>query len=71
MASANVREDRIITVTDFLLYYGFLGVKYDDEPAKYIFDLGYDMRILKVLNSKYADRVNYILNPAFYPGLNL
>jgi hypothetical protein len=71
LASAHVPQERTNVVVDFLLYYGFLGVKHDNEPTKYIFDLGYDMRLLKVLISKYTDRVNYILNPAFYPGLNL
>jgi hypothetical protein len=71
LRDSKVPEDRINAILEFLLYYGFLGIKYDAEPAKYIFDVGYDMRLLKVLVSKHADSVSYVLNPAFYPGLNL
>ena len=71
LKSANVPEARVTSVIDYLLYFGFLGIKYDDETAKYIYDFGYDVRLLKILISKYIDTVKYILNPAFYPGLNL
>ena len=68
---AEVREARMAAVIETLLYYGFMGIQYGTEPAKFIFDVGYDMRILKVIVSKYPDSANYVLNPAFHPGLNL
>lgn len=68
---ADVPEDRIDDILEFLLYYGFVGISYDIEPCKYIFDVGYDMRLLKVLSSKHASTLIYVLNPAFYPALNL
>lgn len=71
LKDAKVPDDRLDAIVTFLIYYGFLGIKYDQEPAKYIFDVGYDMRLLKVLISKNTDTINYILNPAFYPGLNI
>jgi hypothetical protein len=71
LKDAKIPEDQTNAIVEFLLYYGFLGIRYDAEPAKYIFDVGYDMRILKVLVSKHAGTINYVLNPAFYPGLNL
>ena len=61
----------MVAVMDVLLYYGFMGIKHDLDPPRYIFDVGYDMRILKVIASKHSDAVSYVLNPAFYPGLNL
>jgi hypothetical protein len=48
-----------------------MGIRYDTEPPKFIFDVGYDMRIIKVIISKHLDSLIYVLNPAFYPGLNL
>lgn len=71
LKGAGVSEDRVVPVIEMLLYYGFTGIKYDTEPARFIFDVGYDMRILKVIISKHPNSVNYVLNPAFYPGLNL
>ena len=68
---AKIPEDRMDAILEFLLYYGFIGIKYGLEPAKYIFDVGYDMRLIKVLITKHADSLSYTLNPAFHPGLNL
>ncbi len=71
LEDAKVPESRIEATLGFLLYYGLLGIKYNTEPPKYIFDVGYDMRILNVLISKHPKTIAYVLNPAFYPGLNL
>ena len=54
-----------------MLYYGFLGVKINEEIAKFIFDVGYDMKLMKVLIAKAKDRIMYVLNPAFHADLNL
>ncbi len=43
----------------------------DSECPRYIFDVGYDMKLLKVLILKNQKSLSYNLNPAFYPGLNL
>jgi hypothetical protein len=71
LKGAEIPEDRVVSVIEFLLYYGFLGIRVSGENARYIFDVGYDMKLLKVLISKNAQALNYVLNPAFYPGLNL
>jgi hypothetical protein len=46
-------------------------VKMDAESVRYSFDVGYDMKLLKVLVAKAKHNLTYVLNPAFYPGLNL
>ena len=71
LKGAGIPEDRIESVVEFLLYYGFLGIKISSENARYIFDVGYDMKLLKVLISKNEHGLSYVLNPAFFPGLNL
>jgi hypothetical protein len=71
LKGANIPESRIDAIVEFLLYYGFIGITYDAEPPKYVFDLGYDMRLLRVLISKHTATLSYVLNPAFYPALNL
>lgn len=55
---------------EFLLYFGFIGVRIRDAEPKYIYTVGYDMKMLKVLIEKAGDAVVYMLNPAFHPGLN-
>jgi hypothetical protein len=71
LKGAEIPEDRIVSVIEFLLYYGFLGIKVSGESARYIFDVGYDTKVLKVLITKNQQTLSYVLNPAFYPGLNL
>ena len=68
---AGVPSDKAAKVIEFMLYYGFLGVKTGQENPRYIFDVGYDMKLLSVLALKAKDELIYVLNPAFHPGLNL
>ena len=71
LSGAGVPPDKTEKVIQFMLYYGFLGVKALDENPRYIFELGYDMKLLSTLVAKAKDNLTYVLNPAFQPGLNL
>ena len=71
LGGAGVPAEKADDVIRFMLYYGFLGVKAGAENPRYIFDVGYDMKLLSVLAQKAKDSLTYVLNPAFYPGLNL
>jgi hypothetical protein len=71
LKGAAILEEKIESIVEFLLYYGFLGIKVGSENVRYIFDVGYDMKLLKTLISKHEHTINYILNPAFFPALNL
>jgi hypothetical protein len=67
---ATVPPDKTAKVIEFMLYYGFLGVKTGQESPRYIFDVGYDMKLLRILAMKAKGDLVYVLNPAFYPSLN-
>jgi hypothetical protein len=71
LKGAAISEEKVESIVEFLLYYGFLGIKVGTENARYIFDVGYDMRLLKTLATKHERTLIYILNPAFFPALNL
>jgi hypothetical protein len=71
LSGAAIPEEKVQPIIEFLLYYGFLGIKVGAESARYIFDVGYDMRLMKTLASKHERGLSYILNPAFFPALNL
>ena len=71
LRGAGVPGDKTAKVIEFMLYYGFLGVKTRQESPRYIFDVGYDMKLLSVLVVKAKDDLTYVLNLAFHPGLNL
>jgi hypothetical protein len=71
LSGAGVPAEKIDNVIQFMLYYGFLGVKTEDQIPRYIFELGYDMKLLSTVAMKAKGNLIYILNPAFHPGLNL
>ena len=66
-----IPDEKCEEVVSFLLYFGFLGVQYGKQEAEYIFDVGYDMKRLEVVIQKQADHLEYVLNPAFWPALNV
>ena len=58
-------------VIGFLLYFGFFGIQVSGNEPLYIFDVGYDMQRLNVPISKHKDHLDYTLNAAFWPVLNV
>ena len=67
---SGIDPSRIGQVIEFLLYFAFVGVRIKDSEPKYIYGVGYDMKMLKVLIGKAGDAYTYVLNPAFHPALN-
>jgi hypothetical protein len=68
---AGVSADKLEDVVEFLLYYGFIGIQNGSGSATFIFDVNYDMKLLKVLVAKAKTGLSFVLNPAFHAGLNL
>ena len=62
------KVDRII---DFLLYYGFLGLRIGTAEPEYIHDVGYDMKIMRTSIQKHANALLFVVNPAFWPALSI
>ena len=71
LSGAGVPAEKTDNVIQFMLYYGFLGVKAEDQIPRYIFELGYDIKLLSTVAMKAKGNLMYVLNPAFHPGLNL
>jgi len=67
----SIAEDKLEAVTDFLLYFGFLGVKTRQDEPRYIYHVGYDLGILKAVQRKNRDTSVFVLNPAFWPALEV
>ena len=59
-------------VISFLLYYGIIGVQRasEDEPL-YIYDVNYNIELLRVRIRKWQNATRYIVNPALWPALNV
>ena len=67
----DLQEDQCNSVLTFLLYFGFLGIRVDNNDPLYIFHVGYDMKQLQMRIEKNKDHLNYTLNPAFWPALEV
>jgi hypothetical protein len=62
-------QDRII---DLLLWYGVIGFLRDDGKPTFIYSVRYDTRRLKALLKKRdIDSITYVINPAFWKGLEI
>ncbi len=56
-------------IIDLLLWYGFLGIKKDNEETKYIYSMNYNMKLLKGFIQKHQQNITYLINPSFWPAL--
>jgi hypothetical protein len=65
-----VPSDCYEEVVDFLLYYGVLGVELGEGDC-YIFDVNYDIKLLKIRMSRMSGDPKYVVNPAFWPALSI
>jgi hypothetical protein len=57
-------------VIDYMLYYGVFGVSDDSGQPTYIFNLGYDLKKLRVLASK-STSSRYMLHHALHSALGI
>jgi hypothetical protein len=72
LLQSNISPDSVATITDILLWYGFLGVQVSDEKTEYIYSVNYDMKRLKGLIKKVGvENILYKVNPAFWPALDI
>lgn len=55
---------------EHLIYFSILGVERNGE-IKYIYDVGYDMNILRAEVKKFSGIIRYYLHPAFWPALEI
>ena len=70
LESDSLDADKLNKVVLYLLYYGFLGIKYLDDE-QYIYDVGYNMEILKTRIRNNRKAISYVLNPAFWSALQI
>lgn len=66
----NITEEYWEQVTELLLWYGVLGIFRDNGDPVYIYDLSYDIKLLKTLHGKTKVTV-FEINPAFHAGLEI
>jgi len=70
LQDAGVTSGETEAVVDYLLYYGVLGIRVKDIEY-YVFDTNYDLKPLKIRSKRAGAEVNFVVNPAFWPALNI
>jgi hypothetical protein len=70
LCEAGIDESSYIPAIDFLLYYGVLGLRQGGHDY-YIYEVNYDLRLLKVRIGRAGASVKYVVNPGFWPALNI
>lgn len=61
-----IKTDEVI---DLLLWYGFIGIKKDEDKHIFIYNVYYNMQLLKGISRQKGDSIIYCINPAFWKGL--
>ncbi len=69
LKAANIDSDFHEKVIEFLMYYGVLGIRSADRDY-FIYGVNYDLRQLKIRAGRNIS-APYLINPAFWPGLNI
>ena len=72
LSRAGIPPEKVPDIITILLWYGVLGVKRMDGAVTYIYNVNYEMPILKGIIRKLEDEgLVYVVNPAFVPGLQI
>nr|WP_319483704.1 hypothetical protein [uncultured Cohaesibacter sp.] len=65
-----IDDDQKDKIIQYLLYYGVLGIIHESREL-YIFDFGYDIKLLNMRSRMAGDDLRYIINPAFNSVLQI
>jgi hypothetical protein len=67
----DVFDEVIDNIIDFLLYFGFIGIRSAEEEAEFIYDFHYNVQAMQAARSKAGDNCIYCIHPAFWPALKM
>jgi hypothetical protein len=70
LSGAGIEQDAHENVTNFLLYYGVLGIQNGDDEY-FIFTVNYDLKVLQIRAERGKDATRYIVNQAFWPAFGI
>jgi hypothetical protein len=72
LTKGGIKTEKIPEIISLLLWYGVLGVRRLDGSVTYIYDVNYDMPILKGIIRKIEENgLVFVVNPAFVQGLQI
>lgn len=59
----------IDTIFRLLLWYGFLGIRIDEDNVRFIYDFSYKMPLMEGIIKKKNNGIMFVINQAFWPSL--
>jgi len=71
LGELNYSETVANKISDFLLYFGFLGIRDGTDEPEYIYDFHYNMQAMTTAISKSRGAFNFCIHPAFWPALKI
>lgn len=72
LTRGGIDNEKVPDIITILLWYGVLGVRRMDGTVTYIYNVNYEMPILKGIIRKLEEEgLVYVVNPAFVPGLQI
>ena len=58
-------------ILDFLIYYGIVGIRKAIDDELYIYNVNYNQEMIKTRARKWGGQLKYVINPAFWPALDI
>jgi hypothetical protein len=68
--SAGVEHANARKVIEFLIYYGVFGLRTEDGDL-HIYQVNYNPKMIEARARRAGDKAFYVINPAFWPALNI
>lgn len=69
LAKSGLDQDKAYQVMDFLLWYGFLGIRINSDEPKFIYDFSYNKALMDGVKRISSQAVSMVINQAFWPAL--
>ena len=70
ISSAGIEDANVRRVIEFLMYYGVLGLRTEDDDL-YIYQVNYNSKMIEARAQRAGDKAFYVINSAFWPALNV
>jgi hypothetical protein len=72
LEQGGIPKGTIEPIVNILLWYGVLGVRKIDGSVVYIYNVNYEMAVLRgIIQKLQSDGIVFVVNPAFIPGLQM
>ncbi|HDS4352749.1 P-loop ATPase, Sll1717 family [Enterobacter roggenkampii] len=69
ICSSGLTHENSVHIMDLLLWYGFLGIRINENEPKFIYDFSYNKALMDGVKKNASSAVKLVINQAFWPAL--